>query len=290
MAFRQRLLLRQKDVNSLVCVGLDPLREKMPVNIKKRMWFSHDWKRVAQWMIDIVDTTAPFASMYKLQKAHYEAFRGGNKALRAIIAYIHNFHPNIPVFLDCKRGDIGRTQQCYRIAHFEIDDADGMNFSPYMGSTCMSSLYDSRYPGKAIVGLCYTSNPEAREVQDVKLADGRLYWQFMAEKILCWSREIGVNENAGLVMAAAHMKDGEIFSYHLTSGRKIVGEDLWFLIPGIGTQEGFVKETVQASYAGPGSIVINSSSGIIFASSADDYAIAAAAKAEELCDQIRSAM
>lgn len=290
MPFRQRLLLRQQDIDSLVCVGLDPLLEKMPVSLKRRMWLTRDWKKVAQWMIDIVDATAPFASMYKPQKAHYEAFRGGNKALRVIVEYIRNFYPDIPIFLDCKRGDIGRTQERYRIAHFEIDGVDGMNFSPYMGSTCMSSLYDSRHPGRAIVGLCYTSNPEAREVQDVPLADGRLYWQFMAERILQWSRQCGVNENAGLVMAAAHEKDGEIFSYHLTSCRAIVGEDLWFLIPGIGTQGGFIEETVKAAYTGPGSIAINSSSGIIFASRADDYAVAAAGKAEQLRDQIRTAM
>lgn len=226
MGFRQRLLLRQQKQNSLVCVGLDPLLEKMPYTLQSKIWISSDWKKVAQWMIDIVDTTAPFASMYKPQKAHYEAFAGGNKALRAIIEYIRNFYPDIPIFLDCKRGDIGRTQQRYRIAHFEIDGADGMNFSPYMGSTCMSSLYDPRHPGSAIVGLCYTSNPEAREVQDVILQDGRFYWQFMAERILQWSRQCGVNENGGLVMAAAHEKDGEIFSYHLKSGRAIVGEDL----------------------------------------------------------------
>lgn len=290
MSFRQRLLLRQEEINSLVCVGLDPIIEKMPVSLKRKMWMSRDWKRVAQWMIDIVDATAPFASMYKLQKAHYEAFRGGNKTLRSIIEYIRSFHPHIPIFLDCKRGDIGRTQVRYKIAHFEIDGADGINFSPYMGSTCMSSLYDSRYPGRAIVGLCYTSNPEAREVQDVKLADGRMYWQFMAENILRWSKEFGVNENAGLVMAAAHEKDGKIFSFHLSHGRKIVGEHLWFLIPGIGTQEGFIEETVQASYVGPGSISINSSSKIIFASALVDYAVAAGGEAESLRDQIRAVM
>lgn len=290
MNFRERMIAREGEVDSLLCVGLDPLPEKMPPSLRKKMWFSADWKKIAQWMCNIVDATAPLALMYKPQKAHYEAFEGGDKALRAIVQYIKTFYPHIPIFLDCKRGDIGRTQQRYRIAHFEIEDVDGMNFSPYMGSTCMSSLYDEAHPGRAIVGLCYTSNPEAREVQDVELADGQLYWQFMAENILRWSREIGVKENAGLVMAAAHEKDGEIFSYHLNSGRVIVGDYLWFLIPGIDAQGGFIEETVCAAYVGPGSIAINSSSGIIFASQSDDYAVAAGGKAESLRDQMRAAM
>ncbi len=138
--FREKLRLRQEKVDSLVCVGLDPLPEKLPQCLRRKFWLSRNWKAVAQWMIDIVDATAPYALMYKPQKAHYEAIPNGDKILRAVVAYIHEFYPDIPVFLDCKRGDIGRTQQRYKIAHFEIDGVDGMNFSPYMGSSCMAPL------------------------------------------------------------------------------------------------------------------------------------------------------
>ena len=291
--FREKLRLRQKSVNSLVCVGLDPLPEKLPRCLRRKFFLSRNWKAIAQWMIDIVDETAPYALMYKPQKAHYEAIPNGDKILRAVVAYIHEFYPDIPVFLDCKRGDIGRTQQRYKIAHFEIDDVDGMNFSPYMGSSCMAPLFDPVHAGRAIVGLCYTSNPEAREVQDIICADGRPYWQHMAEKIHSWAYEIGVNENAGLVMAAAYENpkgSGEIFSQHLSQCREIVGSDMWFLIPGVGKQKGFVRETVFASYVGEGSIAINSSSGIIFASSGKDYAQAAGCKAKELRDEGRIAL
>lgn len=289
--FREKLAQRQIAVNSLVCVGLDPLPEKLPQCLREKFWLSSDWKAIAQWMIDEVDATAPHAAMFKPQKAHYEAFRGGDIALQRIVEHIHKFHPDIPVFLDCKRGDIGRTQQRYRIAHFEIDGVDGMNFSPYMGDSCMRSLFDPAHPGRAIVGLCYTSNPEAREVQDVVLADGRQYWEFMASNICRWAWEIGVNENAGLVMAAAYAKtkgSGDIFSQHLSRCREIVRDKLWFLIPGIGTQGGFVAETVRAAYVGPGSIVVNSSSEINFASDGSDYAAAAGRKARELRDQMRA--
>lgn len=256
------------------------------------MWLSKKWKAIAQWMINIVDATAPYVSMYKPQKAHYEAILNGDKILRAIVDYIHTFYPDIPVFLDCKRGDIGRTQDRYRAAHFEHDGVDGMNFSPYMGKSCMAPLFDPDNPGRAIVGLCYTSNPEAREVQDAVLDDGRLYWEFIAREILNWAFDIGVNENAGLVMAAAHkgyLDPEKIESFHLERGREIVGDKLWFLIPGIGTQGGFVEETIKYSFTGPGSIAINSSSGIIFASQGKDFAEAAAEEAKKLRDQIRAA-
>ncbi len=287
MGFRQKLSQRQQKVNSLVCVGLDPLLEKLPSSI---VGFEHDWEKVAHWMCRIVDETAPFASLFKPQRAHYEAISDGEKALRKIVQHIHKQHEDIPVFLDCKRGDIGRTQACYRIAQFDLDGVDGMNFSPYMGKDCMQSLVDPKNPGRAIVGLCYTSNSSAREVQDVRLESGDLYWEFIAKTTLKWAEELGVAEDAGLVMAAAHeypKSSGDIFSFHLKRVRELVGDKLWFLIPGIGTQGGFIEQTVHASLSGPGSIAINSSSGIIFASSGEDYAEAAAVKAQELNNQIR---
>jgi len=293
IGFREKLRLRQESINSLVCVGLDPLPEKLPRCLRRKFWLSQKWKAVARWMIDIVDATAPYASMYKPQKAHYEAFKNGDKILRAVVSYIHEFYPDIPVFLDCKRGDIGRTQDRYRIAHFELDGVDGMNFSPYMGSSCMAPLFDADHPGRAIVGLCYTSNPEAREVQDIVCADGRQYWEHIAEKIYDWAYDIGINENAGLVMAAAYENpkgSGKIFSQHLSRCREIVGSDLWFLIPGVGTQGGFILQTVLASYTGHGSIAINSSSGIIFASSSDDYAQAAGQKTRKMHYQTLTAL
>jgi orotidine-5'-phosphate decarboxylase len=289
--FRQMLAERQKKANSLVCVGLDPLVSKMPGCIREEFPDSVS-AALARWMTRIVDATAPYTSMYKPQSAYWESIRYGRQALQEVIGHIKKNHPGIPVFLDCKRGDIGRTQERYRIAHFDIDGADGMNFSPYMGRDCMEYLVDRSAPGKAIVGLCYTSNPSSREVQDVKLPDGRHYWELIAETMLKWATELGVAEDAGMVMAAAHEHppgSGRIFSRHLSRGREIVGDRLWYLIPGIGTQGGFVEETVKAAYTGPGSIAINSSSGIIFASSGDDYAEAAAAKARELRDQIREA-
>lgn len=240
-------------------------------------------------MREIIDATASTASMFKPQKAHYEAIPDGRKALQAIVDHIHNKYPDIPVFLDCKRGDIARTQERYRIAHFEIDGVDGMNFSPYMGKDCMAQLVDKDFLGRAIVGLCYTSNPSAREVQDITLADGRQYWEFIAERTLGWAEDLGVAGDAGLVMAAAYETQkgsGEVYSRHLYRGREIVGDKMWFLIPGVGTQGGFAEETVKAAYSGAGSIAINSSSGITTKSLGTDFAEAAAEEAKKLAQQM----
>ncbi len=141
--------------------------------------------------------------------------------------------------------------------------------------------------------MCYTSNPSAREVQDIILADGRRYWEFIAETTLKWAKDMGITENTGLVMAAAYefpKKSGKVYSEHLKRCREIVGKDLWFLIPGVGTQKGFVEQTIKDGYRGPGSLAISSSSGITEASSGPDFAEKGCDKARDLNKQIAEAV
>lgn len=294
--FRQKLKERQVEEHTLVCVGLDPNQGKIPECIEScSEWEYPKARRIFQWMREIVKETADYASMFKLNSAYYEVIPGGRETLQNLVTYIHvGFQGKIPVFIDCKRGDIDRTQTQYRDAHFGLDKADGINFSPYMGKDCMQYLVDKEQIERAIVGLCYTSNPAARQVQDIILADGRPYWEFIAEATLKWAKDLEIVENAGLVMASAYelppKGSGIIYSKHLSRCREIVGNEMWFLIPGIGTQSGFIEETVYYGYCGDGSIAINSSSGITEASSGPDFAKKAGQKAMELRDQINKAI
>lgn len=289
--FRARLKARQEAANTLLCVGLDPIVENMPPKYRQYGDITlNDENAIRRWMIDVVDQTAEYASMFKPQRAHWEAIPkepsgfGGNgpEAMRAVIRHVHENYPDIPVFLDCKRGDIDRTQKQYAYAHFELDGVDGMNYNGYMGSGTLKSLVDSRWPGRALVGLGRTSNPEAWPVQDRLLADGRKTWEAAVQDILDWSKEFGVLDNAGVVMGAAHSVSNYpdmISATHLYRARDLVGSDLWFLIPGVGKQGGAVFETVRAAYAGPGTMAISSSSKI---SESTDPAAEAKATRDEI--------
>lgn len=265
VGFRDMLTWRQNQINSLVCVGLDPLLEKMPERIKNLAASPADL--LYSWMKEVVDETATYASMFKPQRAHWEAIPDGISVLRKLIGYIRRSYPEIPIFLDCKRGDIDRTQTQYREAHFVLDGVHGMNYNGWMGSDTLQALIDSHHPERSLVGLGRTSNPKAWQVQDRMLANGLRVWEAMVSDILDWSLNFNIIENAGVVMGAAHKDTNDpskIYSWHLSRAREIVGDKLWFLIPGIGPQGGAVEETVKASFYGPGSIAVNQSSGIIF--------------------------
>ena len=286
IGFREALRLRQEKIKSCLCVGLDPLPEKLP-NIFER---SEDAENLAQnitdWMIEIVKATAKYTSMFKFQRAHWEAFLWGEVAMRQIIDYIQENYPDIPVFLDCKRGDIDRTQARYGVAHFIIDKADGMNYSPYMGDECLTGLVESSLGWKAIVVLGRTSNPGSKNVQELILENQSQLWEKIVSDNYNLAKDYQVDRDFGVVMAAAFLRDGQIYSSHLSRAREILGDKVWFLIPGIGTQGGLLKETLENAWRGFGSLVISSSSQIIFASRENDFAEAAAREAQQLNQEI----
>lgn len=287
MGFRQRLKERQIAAQTVLSVGLDPQVEKIPHVI--RAVTKSDAIAVYLWMQKDVDATAEYASVFKPQLAHWLAIDGGLEVLHLLIVHIHLNHPDIPVFLDCKVGDISSTQRQYMRAHLGLGQADGMNYNGYMGKDTLKSLVSPEYPGRALVGLGRTSNAEAWEVQDAKMEDGRPYWEFMVGRLLAWSEEFGVLEDAGVVMGAAYPDPTDatkIYSEHLYRARGIIGDKMWELIPGIGTQGGAIKETVQAAYIGPGTIAVNSSSAITNVTMEANFAEASAAAAKNLRDEM----
>lgn len=289
---------RQKESPGRFCVGLDPVAEKTPVCIKGPT----EGIRAAIHMMGIVDGAAEFAALFKPQRACWEALPDGIAALRMVIAYVHTQYPNIPVLLDCKRGDIDRTQKMYGVAHLVLDDADGMNFNPYMGSDCLKQLVDADVSGVAgLITLGRTSNPAAWEIQDAMLADGQRVWEHTLACAIKWADACGVRNRFGVVMGAAHeasllaqykgtnaeQDPGEdaVFSGHLKKAREITGDEDFYLIPGIGKQRGFTEATLRAAYRGPGTVGINQSSGMSQASLGDDYKEAAAAAARKQCEE-----
>ncbi len=298
MRLRESVAKRQKGNPGRFCVGLDPDISKVPAFIVG----PNDGIRAAIYLMGIVDATASFASAFKPQRAYFEALDGGIEGLRMLIAYIHNRYPRIPVILDVKRGDIDRTQARYGIAHFMLDGVDSMNFNPYMGSSTLTALVGADKDG-TLITLGRTSNWEAWELQDAVLVDGRRFWEHSLECAYSWAGTAGILDRFGVVMGAAHKTDllhkwdntiaqhdfkgpayaKDIYDWHLSRAREIVGDDTPFLIPGLGTQGGALEQTIRAAYRGPGTTLPSSSSAVCHASAGRDCYRAARDAAKETC-------
>ncbi len=260
-----RQLTRQKD--SLVCVGLDVVVEKLPEVIGR------DEDAIVAFNKAIIEATSDLALAYKLNFAFYEAY--GLKGWRALEATASLIPDHCIKIGDAKRGDIGNTSRMYARAIFETLDFDAMTASPFLGADSVSPFLEDT--GKGVFFLCLTSNPGSKDFQHFENEGGKLY-EFVAEKIVSWNE----NDNCGLVVGATH--PGELREI------RAIAAELPFLIPGIGAQGGDLEKSVSYGTDDRGELaIINSSRGIIFKSSGRDFAEAARKETERLRTAINHA-
>lgn len=272
MTFIEKLRNRWRQADSLVCVGLDPDPARFPDAFVDD-GHADDSDALFSFCRDIVDATAEFACAFKPQVAYFAARNGGEAALQRLIAHIDAAHPDVPVILDAKRGDIGSTAEQYAVEAFDRYGADAVTLNPYMGKDSAAPFLARNDRG--CVFLCHTSNPGARDFQEL-LVDGEPLYQRIARTI---AGEWNIAGNCALVVGAT-------FPQELKAIRGIVG-DMPLLIPGIGAQGGDIEAVVRNGATADGTgLVINSSRGILYASSGEGFADAAADAARALRDAI----
>jgi orotidine-5'-phosphate decarboxylase len=267
MTFLEKLEARVASANSLLCVGLDPDASKLPATYADSISGYADFSKA------IVDATAEFACAFKPNSAFYEA-RGaaGIEELRQTCEYINQKYPDIPVILDFKRGDIGNTNDNYVQFAFEYLGADAVTIQPYLGREAVQPFLDRSEKG--VIVLCRTSNSGAGEFQDILIeGTGQELYKYVAQNV---TREWNTNGNCLLVVGATYPNE-------LAEIRGLVGNDMWFLVPGVGAQGGDIQATVKA---GGDKVIISSGRAILYASNGEDFADAAARVAQSTRDEI----
>ena len=152
--------------------------------------------------------------------------------------------------------------------------ADAVTVNPYLGFDSVEPYLHWRDRG--VIVLCRTSNPGARDFQDLELGGKRLY-RHVAERV---ASQWNANRNCLLVIGATYPAE-------LAEIRAAVGDDMPFLVPGIGAQGGDVQAAVTAGRTADGrGLLVNSSRAILYASAGADFADAARAATRSLRDQI----
>ena len=266
MGFVAQLEQAWQRSGSLVCVGLDPEPARFPAVLRDAP------DAVFEFCRAIVDATADLVCCFKPQIAHFAALRAEG-ALERLIAHIHAHHPGVPVILDAKRGDIGSTAQNYASEAFDRYAADAVTVNPYLGRDSVQPFLDRTDRG--VILLCRTSNPGARDVQDLEVA-GRPLYQRVAALV---ADEWNTNGNCALVVGATYPRE-------LAEVRAIAGA-MPLLVPGVGAQGGDVAAVVANGKNADGAgLIISSSRAILYAGSGDDYADAARRAAQALRDEI----
>jgi len=251
LSFREKLVSASERARSLVCVGLDTDPEKIPA------FLSRDSEGVRIFNEAIIRATSRYVCAYKPNAAFYEAL--GSAGIDMLRKTCTSIPPDIPVILDFKRGDIGNTALHYARYAYDVIGADAVTVNPYMGFDTVRPFFR---PGKCVFILCLTSNDSARDFQ-MLFSDGFPVYERVAMAAAHWAGEGEI----GLVVGATKPEA-------LKTIRSIVG-DMPILVPGVGAQGGDLGAVIEGCGARAGSLVINSSRSILYASGGNDYAEAA---------------
>lgn len=235
--------------NSLVCVGLDPDLGKLPLPYKEDIFL---------FLSEIIDITSPHVCAYKIQKAFFDRFANGYSLCREICSYIHINYPAIPIFIDCKIGDVGNTMQSYMALIFDDMKADGVVVNPYMGDDIFAPFLEDS--NKVAIVLIQTSNPNAKVVQELPLANGKVLWEEILDiAVSRWN----TNKNIIPVLSSKSGSD-----YNLV--RKKIPQDMPILLVGIGAQEGNPQVLGQLLNKDKRGVFVNSSRGILYPYTPED--------------------
>ena len=199
-----------------LCVGIDPVMERMPVPLASLS--PHD--AFEQFSAEVVDAVGPHAAAVKFQSACFERFGSpGVGALEASIA--RSREAGLAVILDAKRGDIGISAQHYAAACASLG-AHAVTINAYLGMETVEPYLDA---GLAIFVLVRTSNPGSADIQDVTVKGGGTVAMHVGRQVA----ELGSNRpGVHAVVGATQHEQAHVL--------RAVMEQQTFLLPGLGAQ------------------------------------------------------
>lgn len=259
--FAERLHCAMESTGSVVCVGLDPVVEKLPAGIKERM--GETVGAVDEFCHGVINAVAGRVAAVKFQSACFE--RLGTIGLEVMHARMaHAANVGLAVILDAKRGDIALTAGHYAAAA-KLSGAHAVTLSGYMGVEVAEPFLKQ---GMGVFLLVRTSNPEGDRIQRAKLEDGRTVAQMMADETARlgagWISARGLSDVGAVVGATQASEAAEL---------RARMKDQVFLIPGYGAQGG-TKDDIRVMLrsgmkdgerAGTSGVLVTSSRAIIYA-------------------------
>jgi len=302
--FADRLLIAIEKKNSPTCVGLDPVFEDLPEELKQK-FADEPLMAIDSFCKTLLDLVWPYVPAVKPQSAYFERYgSAGVEIFEECVAVAHR--RGLIVISDVKRNDIGSTAAAYAEGHLkrlyaklnrvskratrvkrvsdraynqwksylDVDEAnpDAVTVNGYLGSDGIKPFIEKATPaGRGLFVLVRTSNKSARELQDLEIKDGRIkVYEHMADLVaqLGETSEASVGacgySNVGAVVGATYPDDAR-------SLRKRMPRQI-FLVPGYGAQGGTANDAA-ASFKPDGTgAIVNASRAVIFAYNAKPYA------------------
>lgn len=265
--FADRLIEGARQKNSPLCVGLDPMPDRIPALFGDA---AADAKALARFCEAIVEIAADHAAVLKPQLGFFEPYgpdgvRVAQEACAAAQAR------GMQVLLDAKRGDIGTTAEGY--ARATLGPAPGFNadcvtVNAYLGKDSLTPfLAAAERDHKGVAVLVRTSNPGARDLQDLQIGGAPL-WQRVAEMLAPECDRLKGNSGWSGLMAVA----GATYPEEARALRQTLPHAL-FLVPGYGAQGASARDAVAGFVCGKNGLeggIVSSSRAVTYPKAASE--------------------
>ena len=282
--FADRMLDAIEAKQAPLCIGLDPMYERLPKQIreiaaKSRGKMSEQAAAAREFCQSVIDVVAEHVPAVKLQSAYFE--RCGPLGMQAYFEVVDYAHENgLVVIGDIKRGDIGSTAAAYATAHLEEAilgegdkehpvSVDAVTVNPYFGIDGVQPFIEvAKQNGQGVLVVVRTTNPSARDFQDFKDDDGRRVFERVAERVNDWANQAGCVGDSGYslvgaVVAATYPEDTKLL-------RDLMPNSL-FLVPGMGAQGGTAADATVAFHEDGWGALVTVSRSVLYAWERPEY-------------------
>ena len=262
--FADRLLAAIERKGSPVCVGLDPVFERLPEELRRGAGDAEERvRRIVTFCERVLDVVAPIVAGVKPQSAHFEAYgAAGVKAYFDVVGMAQEL--GLVVIGDVKRNDIGPTAEAYAAGHLSGEDKpDAITINGYLGRDGLDPFVDvARREGKGVFVLVRTSNPSAAAVQDLACSDGRKLYEHMAAEVASLGDDEALIGTSGYSCVGAVV--GATYPAEARGLRGIMPRQM-FLVPGYGAQGAGASDCAAAFGPDGTGAIVNASRSVIFA-------------------------
>lgn len=316
--FGDRLVRAIHQKNAAACVGLDPLIERLPVEILEAHGVSPAPRQptpaglplpacadaLESFGREVIRIIAPHVPVIKINIAFFERYHAaGIRAYGRLVRLAQE--SGLIVIGDVKRADIGHSTTQYahaQLGTLDVPDGEGIatpdavTVNPYFGFDAVRPFVDiAREQGRGLFVLVQTSNESAAEVQGLALSDGTTVCQRVGDIVQGWATAEGLVGASGYSCIGAVVSPRDLESTKLLRSRM---PDCIFLVPGFGAQGRTTDEVAHCFKPDGTGAIVTASRSVIYAyqdsayheSAGDDWRRCIEMGCEALVDAIRQLM
>ena len=270
--FADRLVTQCREKGTPICVGLDPVYERLPRSLRAQIDATSATSLTSaleSFCEKLLDVLAPHVACVKVQIACFERYRWpGVQAYFRVVAHAQRL--GLIVIGDAKRGDIGISAAHYAAGNLadpichDLGDArgpDALTINTYLGTDSIEPfLQVAAGEGKGLFALVRTSNPGGDSLQSLPLADGGT----VAERVASMVEQLGKAHVGQMGYSLLGAVVGATKADDAVRLRQLMPQQI-FLVPGFGAQGASVQD-VKACFMPDGSgAIISASRSIIYA-------------------------